>query len=82
MRRGFGPAPAYLFQHCLILNSICLARARIRILEGQCADGGRKMLKNILVVEDEPASLEFIGHFLRKEGYGVSEARDGLRPSS
>jgi CheY-like chemotaxis protein len=35
------------------------------------------MLKNILVVEDEPASLEFISHFLRKEGYGVSEARDG-----
>jgi CheY-like chemotaxis protein len=35
------------------------------------------MLKNILVVEDEPASLECISHFLRKEGYGVSAARDG-----
>jgi CheY-like chemotaxis protein len=35
------------------------------------------MLKNILVVEDEPASLEVISHFLRKEGYRVSEARDG-----
>ena len=35
------------------------------------------MLKNILVVEDEPASLECINHFLRKEGYRVSEARDG-----
>lgn len=35
------------------------------------------MSKNILVVEDEPASLECISHFLRKEGYRVSEARDG-----
>ena len=35
------------------------------------------MLKNILVVEDEPASLECISHFLRKEGYVVSAARDG-----
>jgi CheY-like chemotaxis protein len=35
------------------------------------------MLKNILVVEDEPASLECISHFLRKQGYRVSEARDG-----
>jgi CheY-like chemotaxis protein len=32
--------------------------------------------KNILVVEDEPASLECISHFLRKQGYEVSEARD------
>ena len=35
------------------------------------------MAKNILVVEDEPASLECISHFLRKQGYEVSEARDG-----
>ncbi|TMA94391.1 MAG: response regulator [Deltaproteobacteria bacterium] len=35
------------------------------------------MSKNILVVEDEPASLECISHFLRKQGYGVREARDG-----
>ena len=35
------------------------------------------MLKNILVVEDEPASLECISHFLRKQGYEVREARDG-----
>jgi DNA-binding response OmpR family regulator len=35
------------------------------------------MLKKIIVVEDEPASLECLGHFLRKEGYRVSEARDG-----
>ena len=35
------------------------------------------MLKKILVVEDEPASLECLSHFLRKEGYRVSEARDG-----
>ena len=35
------------------------------------------MSKNILVVEDEPASLECISHFLRKEGYAVREARDG-----
>jgi CheY-like chemotaxis protein len=34
------------------------------------------MSKNILVVEDEPASLECISHFLRKQGYEVSEARD------
>ena len=33
--------------------------------------------KNILVVEDEPASLECISHFLRKQGYAVREARDG-----
>jgi CheY-like chemotaxis protein len=33
--------------------------------------------KNILVVEDEPASLECISHFLRKQGYEVREARDG-----
>jgi CheY-like chemotaxis protein len=35
------------------------------------------MAKNILVVEDEPASLECIGHFLCKQGYQVTEARDG-----
>ena len=35
------------------------------------------MSKNILVVEDEPASLEFISQVLRKEGYRVSGARDG-----
>jgi len=35
------------------------------------------MSKNILVVEDEPASLECISHFLRKQGYAVREARDG-----
>ena len=38
---------------------------------------GNKMSKNILVVEDEPASLECIIHFLRKQGYEVREARDG-----
>ena len=32
--------------------------------------------KNILVVEDEPASLECISHFLPKQGYAVREARD------
>ena len=35
------------------------------------------MLRHILIVEDEPASLEFLSYFLRKEGYEVSEARDG-----
>ena len=35
------------------------------------------MSKNILVVEDEPVSLECISHFLRKQGYAVREARDG-----
>jgi CheY-like chemotaxis protein len=35
------------------------------------------MSKNILVVEDEPWSLKFISHFLRKEGYEVTEASDG-----
>jgi CheY-like chemotaxis protein len=45
--------------------------------EGEWPDGECKMLKNILVVEDEPASLECISQFLRKAGYGVSEARDG-----
>jgi two-component system cell cycle response regulator CpdR len=35
------------------------------------------MSKDILVVEDEPASLECISHFLRKQGYEVREARDG-----
>jgi DNA-binding response OmpR family regulator len=35
------------------------------------------MSRNILIVEDEPASLEFLSYFLRKEGYEVSEARDG-----
>ena len=38
---------------------------------------GNKMSKNILVVEDEPANLECISHFLRKQGYAVREARDG-----
>ena len=47
------------------------------LFDGLCADGGGKMLKKILVVEDEPASLECLSHFLRKEGYRVSEARDG-----
>ena len=37
------------------------------------------MLKTILVVEDEPASLELLSHFLRKEGYRVSEASDGAK---
>ena len=50
---------------------------RMVLFDGLCADGGGKILKKILVVEDEPASLECISHFLRKEGYGVSEARDG-----
>ena len=36
------------------------------------------MSKNILVVEDDPTSLEFICYFLRKKGYEVSEARDGV----
>src|SRR6266849_1570388 len=76
MRQGFGPAPAYLFSLSNIEHHPSCA-CRIRILEGQCTDGGRKMLKNILVVEDEPASLEFISHFLRKGGYRVSEARNG-----
>jgi CheY-like chemotaxis protein len=35
------------------------------------------MSKNILVVEDEPTSLECTSHFLRKQGYEVREARDG-----
>jgi CheY-like chemotaxis protein len=35
------------------------------------------MSKNILVVDDEPGSLKLISHFLRKEGYEVTEARDG-----
>ena len=35
------------------------------------------MSKNILVVDDEPGSLKFISYFLRKDGYQVTEARDG-----
>ena len=35
------------------------------------------MSKNILVVEDEPASLKFVSQVLRKEGYRVSGAREG-----
>jgi CheY-like chemotaxis protein len=35
------------------------------------------MSKNILVVDDEPGSLKFISYFLRKDGYEVTEARDG-----
>jgi DNA-binding response OmpR family regulator len=50
--------------------------------EFQCADGLDKMSRHILVVDDEPACLELLGHFLRKEGYEVSEARDGARLSS
>jgi len=77
MRPGFSPAPAYLFLKLSNFEQYLSCACRYKNLEGQCADGGRKMLKNILVVEDEPASLELISHFLRKEGYGVSEARDG-----
>ena len=44
-----------------------------------CPNRGYNTLKNILVVEDEPASLELISHFLRKEGYRVSEASDGAK---
>ena len=36
------------------------------------------MSKNILVVDDAPVSLKFIGYFLRKEGYEVTEASDGV----
>ena len=49
----------------------------IGILEFQCADGLDKMSGHILIVDDEPACLELLGYFLRKEGYEVSEARDG-----
>jgi len=35
------------------------------------------MSKNILVVDDDPGSLNFISHFLRKDGYEVTEARHG-----
>ena len=40
---------------------------------------GRKImgLTRILVVDDELSSLKFISHFLRKEGYEVTEANDG-----
>ena len=44
-----------------------------------CPNRGYNTLKNILVVEDEPASLELLSHFLRKEGYRVSEASDGAK---
>jgi CheY-like chemotaxis protein len=40
-------------------------------------DHGVTTRKSILVVDDEPWSLEFISRFLRKEGYQVTEARDG-----
>jgi DNA-binding response OmpR family regulator len=33
--------------------------------------------RHILIVDDEPACLELLSDFLRKEGYEVSEARDG-----
>jgi CheY-like chemotaxis protein len=33
--------------------------------------------KNILVVDDEPGALKYISHFLRRDGYQVTEARDG-----
>jgi CheY-like chemotaxis protein len=36
------------------------------------------MSKNILVVDDALVSLKFIGYFLRKEGYEVTEASDGV----
>jgi CheY-like chemotaxis protein len=36
------------------------------------------MSKNILVVDDAPVSLKFIGYFLRKEGYEVTEASNGV----
>jgi CheY-like chemotaxis protein len=35
------------------------------------------MSKHILVVDDEPGTLKFVGHFLRKEGYEITEANDG-----
>ena len=35
------------------------------------------MGSRILVVDDEPSSVKFISHFLRKEGYEVTEANDG-----
>ncbi len=66
-------------QDCLILNKHHAFPVRIMLFKGKCDDGERKMLKNILVVEDEPASLECIGHFLRKEGYRITEARDGVQ---
>jgi two-component system cell cycle response regulator CpdR len=33
--------------------------------------------QRILVVDDEPWSLEFVCDFLRKEGYEVTQAKDG-----
>ena len=36
------------------------------------------MTKQILVVEDEPASLKVLSYFLRHEGYDVIGARDGV----
>ncbi len=35
------------------------------------------MSKNILVVDDDPGTLKFVSHFLRKEGYEITEANDG-----
>jgi two-component system cell cycle response regulator CpdR len=40
-------------------------------------DNGVTTYRRILVVDDEPWSLEFISRFLRKEGYEVTEASDG-----
>ena len=40
------------------------------------------MPKNILVVDDDPGSLNFISHFFREDGYEVAEARDGVKLSS
>ncbi len=39
--------------------------------------GNNNMSKNILVVDDEPGTLKFVSHFLRKEGYEITEANDG-----
>jgi CheY-like chemotaxis protein len=36
------------------------------------------MSKNILVVDDEPWSRKVVSRFLRKEGYEVTEANDGM----
>ncbi len=36
------------------------------------------MAKNILIVDDEPCSLKFVSHFLRKDGYEVTVANDGV----
>ena len=36
------------------------------------------MSHTILVVEDEPANLRLISYYLRRQGYSVLEARDGV----